>query len=175
MNDLIATVHHIEDEYGSLANAPDSALSDLQKISKRFWTGKSKKPVDIRKYQKDRHQDLDEFFKSINVRQMTVSEIVDLANSRDNLTSYGNFAFNDINIRQALKSRHLVVKKSKRGPSRSLYALYHGDEIVGVGTINELAKIQGVKPTSIRWLTNPSYMKRTNPETAVRVIKVEED
>lgn len=52
------------------------------------------------------------------------------------------------------------------------YALYRGDELVDIGTANELAKRRGVKPDSIRFLATPSYIKRMRSERRVIAIRV---
>lgn len=41
-----------------------------------------------------------------------------------------------------------------------IYALYKGDEYLGMGTIKELAKIHGVKHRTIRFYLTPTYKKR---------------
>lgn len=54
------------------------------------------------------------------------------------------------------------------------YALYKGDELIAIGTIKELAKMQGVKEETIRYYTSKVYRKRTTEE-GYRVIKLEEE
>ena len=44
------------------------------------------------------------------------------------------------------------------------YALYKGDEFIAIGTIKELAKMQGVKEETIRYYTSKVYRKRTTEE-----------
>lgn len=57
------------------------------------------------------------------------------------------------------------------------YALYKGDEIIGIGTVKELAKITNVKEKTIRFYLNPSYKKRamTNKGNHRVLIKIGED
>lgn len=43
-----------------------------------------------------------------------------------------------------------------------LYTLYHGDEIVGVGTMDDLAELLGVSLSTIQWYATPSARKRGN-------------
>ncbi len=40
------------------------------------------------------------------------------------------------------------------------YALYKGDEIIMFGTIEEIAKAQGVKRKTILFYQTPAYLKR---------------
>ena len=40
------------------------------------------------------------------------------------------------------------------------YALYRGDEFVDVGTAEEIAERQGIRPESVKWMSTPSYHKR---------------
>lgn len=40
------------------------------------------------------------------------------------------------------------------------YALYKGDELLGIGTAKELAKMHGVKEKTIYFYTSPVYKKR---------------
>lgn len=54
------------------------------------------------------------------------------------------------------------------------YALYKGDELLVVGTINELAEELGVKPRTVRYYGYPGYKRRTS-EKARRLVKLEED
>lgn len=42
----------------------------------------------------------------------------------------------------------------------TVYALYHGDEFVDVGTAAEIAERHGVKPVTIAYYAQPSYLKR---------------
>lgn len=41
-----------------------------------------------------------------------------------------------------------------------IYSLYHGDEFIGVGTADELAKLIDVTPDTIRWMSTPVHKKR---------------
>ena len=41
-----------------------------------------------------------------------------------------------------------------------IYALYKGEECLGIGTIKELAKELNVKEDTIRFYTTPTYKKR---------------
>lgn len=53
------------------------------------------------------------------------------------------------------------------------YALYKGDELLGVGTIKELAEELGIKPKSVRRYGHPDYKRRTS-EKARRLVKLDE-
>ena len=43
---------------------------------------------------------------------------------------------------------------------KHIYALYRGEELLGVGTATELAKAHGVKPETIYFYSMPSYKRR---------------
>lgn len=53
------------------------------------------------------------------------------------------------------------------------YALYKGDELLGVGTIDELAEELGIKPKTVRHYGYPGYKRRTS-EKARRLVKLDE-
>ena len=55
-----------------------------------------------------------------------------------------------------------------------MYALYHGDNILTIGTIKELAKYLNVKDRTITFYSTPTYKKRVK-DNAYLVIKIEED
>lgn len=40
------------------------------------------------------------------------------------------------------------------------YAMYKGEELLGIGTIQELAKVLNVKVKTIRFYRTPTYQKR---------------
>lgn len=54
---------------------------------------------------------------------------------------------------------------------RKVYALYHGDEFVDLGTIVEIANRQGVKPNTIKFYATPSGQRKRN----WALIKIEDD
>lgn len=59
-----------------------------------------------------------------------------------------------------------------------LYALYHGDEFVDIGTARELAELEGTSPKSIQWAAAPSarkYGDRTGSHGGRVVVKIGED
>lgn len=59
-----------------------------------------------------------------------------------------------------------------------LYALYHGDEFVAIGTARELAELEGTSPESIRWASASSarkYGDRTGSHGGRVVVKIGED
>lgn len=43
-----------------------------------------------------------------------------------------------------------------------IYALYHGDEFIDMGSKEHLAKILNVKVRTIEFYLSPTYKKRTN-------------
>ena len=46
--------------------------------------------------------------------------------------------------------------------SRAIYTLYRGDEVIGTGTISELAELWEVKKDTMQWYATPSARKRGN-------------
>lgn len=52
------------------------------------------------------------------------------------------------------------------------YALYQGDELICSGTLEEIAKYQGVKVDTIKFYSYPVYRKRT--KNGYVLIEVEE-
>ena len=42
------------------------------------------------------------------------------------------------------------------------YALYRGDELLGIGTATQLAKEHGCKRETIMWYSYPANMRRIN-------------
>ncbi|EAC8092889.1 TPA: hypothetical protein ACSY1D_11270 [Listeria monocytogenes] len=52
------------------------------------------------------------------------------------------------------------------------YALYKADELLIIGTVEELAEFQKVKCETILFYATPSYRKRTS-EKGLRVIRVD--
>lgn len=54
------------------------------------------------------------------------------------------------------------------------YAVYKGDRLIFVGTINECANVMSVKPNTIRWYTNPIAKERNKSGNRIEVIKVED-
>jgi hypothetical protein len=62
------------------------------------------------------------------------------------------------------------------GRKKQIYALYRGDEFINLGTIEELARYEKVKPRSIRYLQTPAYKKKFKEDNNRRVlIKIEGD
>ena len=60
-----------------------------------------------------------------------------------------------------------------RNRKKNIYALYRGDEPLGVGTADELAEAMGVKRDTILWLSTPAAHRRANDKWMV-AYKVEE-
>lgn len=49
------------------------------------------------------------------------------------------------------------------------YALYRGDSLIGMGTVEELAEMAGVKPSTIKWYMTPSGSSRGHRTVVVEV------
>ena len=57
---------------------------------------------------------------------------------------------------------------------KSTYALYKGDELLGIGTILEIANKLGLKPCTVRFYSSPTYKKRNRGDNHKILFKVEE-
>ena len=61
----------------------------------------------------------------------------------------------------------------------SEYALYRGDELLGVGTVRTLAKELGYEQSYIKWLKTPTYKKRVAARKysnrAMALVEIEDD
>ncbi len=55
------------------------------------------------------------------------------------------------------------------------YALYRGDELLDIGTLDEIAERRGVKPETIYFYSTPSYQRRIrNENRRLFAVRVEE-
>lgn len=52
------------------------------------------------------------------------------------------------------------------------YALYKGEELLGMGTIRELAERFNVKITTLYYYRTPTYLKRTSNEHGRRLVEL---
>lgn len=61
----------------------------------------------------------------------------------------------------------------------SVYALYKGEELLMIGTIEEIAKARGVQVETIKFYLYPTYQrriaKRKNPKNYLTLTKLEVD
>lgn len=56
------------------------------------------------------------------------------------------------------------------------YALYRGDDLLGIGTAKELAEAQGVRPETIKFYATPVYQKRANGSPRrLAAVKIEKE
>jgi len=59
------------------------------------------------------------------------------------------------------------------------YVMYKGDDLLHIGTLDELAEIRGVKRETIYFYTMPTYhrriAKRKNARNYITVTKLEEE
>lgn len=65
-----------------------------------------------------------------------------------------------------------MVSGEGRGADVTEYALYKGDDLLKIGTLDELAEFRKVKRETIFFYATPSYRKRTS-EKGLRVIKLD--
>lgn len=54
------------------------------------------------------------------------------------------------------------------------YAMYKGDELLAIGTINEIAEKLGANVKAVSFIGSPCYEGRTNAGKARRLVKIEE-
>ena len=48
----------------------------------------------------------------------------------------------------------------RKGMGRATYVVYRGDDVLGIGTADELAERLGIKPDTVRWLSSATAHKR---------------
>lgn len=65
-----------------------------------------------------------------------------------------------------------MVSREGRGADVTEYALYKCEELLKIGTVDELAEFRKVKRETILFYATPSYRKRTS-EKGLRVIKLD--
>ena len=53
------------------------------------------------------------------------------------------------------------------------YALYKGEKLLGIGTKKELAKMLGVKTSTINFYRSPAYKKRTKGLKSRRLVEID--
>ena len=58
--------------------------------------------------------------------------------------------------------------------NKRIYALYHGDNFIDLGTVDYLAELLKVKRRTILFYNSPTYKKRNNYNGYV-VIKIDEE
>ena len=56
----------------------------------------------------------------------------------------------------------------------NVYALYKGERLLDIGTVNELAEKFGIKEKTIYYYKTPTYKKRNKKENHRVLIKIEE-
>ena len=57
--------------------------------------------------------------------------------------------------------------------NQNIYALYQGENNLTDGTIREIAKNQGVKLDSVKFLLTPSYRKRVKSKNIKELVLIE--
>lgn len=55
------------------------------------------------------------------------------------------------------------------------YALYKGDNLLKIGTAEEIAEELGIKKETVLFYKSPAYSKRTNPDKSLRLIGLDEE
>lgn len=54
----------------------------------------------------------------------------------------------------------------------NIYALYKGDDLIIIGSVNEISKALNIKNETVKFYMTPSYKKRTSEENGKRLIKI---
>ncbi len=54
------------------------------------------------------------------------------------------------------------------------YALYKGDQLLGIGTVEYLSKKLGLTKKTLHFYHTPTYKKRTSEKKGKRLIKIDE-
>ena len=63
-----------------------------------------------------------------------------------------------------------------RPKSNHLYAVYRDDELLGIGTADELAELLGLSRRTVTWMSTPAARKRAEENPAhMFAIRVEDD
>ena len=59
------------------------------------------------------------------------------------------------------------------------YAVYKGEDLLCIGTVDECAEHMGVKPDTIKWYTYPTYKKRVEKrkraKNYIAVVKLDDE
>lgn len=55
------------------------------------------------------------------------------------------------------------------------YALYKGDNLLKIGTVEEIAEELGIKKETVYFYKSPAYNKRTNPDRSLRLVALDEE
>lgn len=58
---------------------------------------------------------------------------------------------------------------------KQIYAAYHGDRFISVGTAEELAKELGKTIKTIQWYATPTAHSRYDYDKSIRVYRIDED
>ena len=59
-----------------------------------------------------------------------------------------------------------------RKRKRNIYALYKGEEMLSVGTIQEISEELNIKEKTVYFYQTPAYIKRTSEIKGKRLIKL---
>lgn len=62
----------------------------------------------------------------------------------------------------------MIVKKCE-------YAVYKGDELLGIGNVDQLAKMLNKSPKTIYFWSSPSQRKRNKPGKELVAINIDKD
>lgn len=80
----------------------------------------------------------------------------------------------------AIKATSLGLKKdrdylNRQKMEREIYMMYRGDDLLVMGTLEEIAEHQNMTVGNVRFMAYPSYHKRSEGRDRRLVFKLEED
>lgn len=55
------------------------------------------------------------------------------------------------------------------------YALYKGEELLAMGTVEEIAQELGIQPKTVHYYSTPAYKRRTSPDRGRRLVELEDE
>ena len=55
------------------------------------------------------------------------------------------------------------------------YALYKGEELLSIGTIDEISEELGIKASTIYFYKSPAYTRRTSETNGRRLVNLDEE
>lgn len=94
------------------------------------------------------------------------------------LTNLFNEQFKtNLTVRQIRNKKYNLNLDSgyKSGEVHRVHALYRGEELLSIGTIEEIAEERGVSFNTIHHYKFPAYARRTKEGSALRLVCIEEE
>lgn len=63
--------------------------------------------------------------------------------------------------------------RTRAGRPPGIYAMYKGEEVLAMGTIEEIAQKMGITIETVRYMTSPSHRKRCRGNNHREVFRIE--